>query len=158
MLAPIIRDFLARTGWEARSAEVAPGVLAALLRARGIRGDAAAREAAESPRRWPELFQTPEVQGFLRVNTFEGVRWFGKEELELLLQCLDAVSRAAGTRAKAKHAAAGGTKGAAGSRPHRGTRGAAGVQAALLTAAERSGYRWDEFLNSLSGIRRGSSV
>ena len=42
---------------------------------------------------WKELLSDPAAERFLAVNTFEGVRWFSREALELLAAGLDARRR-----------------------------------------------------------------
>jgi glycosidase len=75
MLGGVIRDFLARGGWDARSAERAPALIALAVR-------------AEEGTPLETLLADPAAETFLQVNTFEGVRWFSREALELMLACL----------------------------------------------------------------------
>jgi len=114
MLAPLMAGFLAETGWDPRSAEAAPALLACLLRV---------PEGIPKTGTWRELFADPAVHRFLRVNSFEGVLWFGKEELGLLLACVDAIWRAR-------------KEGAVRSK-------------AILAIAEKSGFQWEAFLAGL---------
>jgi hypothetical protein len=146
MLAPILSDHLSRTGWDAQSARGFPALFEVALRAEDLaeltgpaarasrrsaaRGTAAAGRPARKTRGkapeqppWQELLGMPAAESFLRVHLFEGVRWFSKEALELLLACLALAQPAESQR-----------------------RLDAGP---LLESAAKTGYRWNEFLASL---------
>jgi glycosidase len=150
MLAPLLGDFLLKAGWDANAAGAAPALVALALRAQALRatpGDAAAPgsaasatvarrnapgRAAGAPTRarkgaarpatfpWHALFSDQAAERFLRVNTFEGVRWFAKEALVLLLDVLPAALGLEGLPQPAVEP--------------------------VLKAAEKSGYKWDDFL------------
>jgi hypothetical protein len=140
MLAAILSEHLARAGWDAQSAAAFPALFDVALHAEslGERPRAAAdvsrrpwaRRAAARGRparkkvqeqfAWQELFATPAAESFLRVHQFEDVRWFSKEALELLLACLALVQSMDSERLL--------------------------DISPLLESAEKSGYRWNDFL------------
>ena len=130
MLAPIVSDHLARAGWDPQSAAAFPALFDAALHAEKLAGTgpAAARaRPARTPRKkapaqpaWRKLLGVPAVESFLRVHLFEGVRWFSKEALELLLACLLLV--------------------------HTGDSKFALDAGPLVDLAAKSRYRWDDFL------------
>ena len=134
MLAPILRDFLLRAAWPVNAAEAAPALIALALRAESLcaapRGAASpahrARKAAPRPAPfpWKALLADQAAERFLRVNTFEGTRWFAKESLELLLDLLPATLSLDGFPGPATEP--------------------------VLKAAAASGYRWDDFLAAIS--------
>jgi hypothetical protein len=134
---------LSRAGWDSQSAAAFPALFDVALHAEKIRERTRAAEDASGlpgarragprsrparktqkkshePPPWRELFGIPAAESFLRVHLFEGVRWFSKEALELLLSCLLLVQSAEGERM-----------------PDDGP---------LLELAAKSGYRWDDFL------------
>jgi hypothetical protein len=113
LLAPILRDFLLRAGWDAEAAGMTPALAALLLQAQSL-------DAEPEPFPWRVLFSDQAAERFLRVNTFEGVRWFGKEALALLLDALPVILTSEGL--------------------------AVPDDAPVRAAAEKSGYRWDNFL------------
>jgi glycosidase len=78
MLAPIVRDYLVRHGWDALLAQSAAALLALMM-------------LAEQDAGWPELLADPAARSFLRVNLFEGTLWFSREALELLVACREAL-------------------------------------------------------------------
>jgi hypothetical protein len=135
MLAPILSDYLSRAGWDPQSAAASAALFDVTLHAENLlHGPRAPRSYARraAPRgkpkartqpAWRELFAVPAAESFLRVHLFEGVRWFSKEALELLLSCLSLVQSVDGERAL--------------------------DAGPLLDAAEKSGYRWDDFLELL---------
>jgi hypothetical protein len=143
MLAPMISDYLLRAGWDEQSAgafsslfEVAlhTEALAAKPRAEtdasrqpGSRRAAArkgparkVKQKAQEPLPWKALLGIPAAESFLRVHLFEGVRWFSKEALELLLPCIELAHRTDSEQRV--------------------------DLSALLESAAKSGYRWDDFL------------
>ncbi len=114
MLADMMREFLIRCGWSERLAGPAPGLLAFLVRT--------GERIADVPS-WPELLTDPEVQRFLEVNEFKGVRWFSKESMELFAASLAEISLMEGWEILEARA--------------------------VPAAAEASGYRWNDFLELL---------
>jgi hypothetical protein len=109
MLVPLLRDYLVRQGWDAESGEAFSALLsvalrlqsmqAGLMQAKSARGrpaqkptqNRAAKSTASSHFPWHDLLSYPAAERFLRVNHFEGVRWFNREALSLLLQCMETV-------------------------------------------------------------------
>ncbi|HUJ76618.1 MAG TPA: hypothetical protein VL359_17275, partial [bacterium] len=81
----------------------------------------ALRLEASSSTTWADLVSDPAAEQFLRVNEFEGVRWFSKEALELFAQCVKQAWITALPDA-----------------------------APVLAAAETTGYRWDVFVRLLA--------
>jgi hypothetical protein len=135
MLAPILFDHLARAGWDELSTEAFSSLFEVALHAETLgakpratthapRRTAArrrpAREGTQPPLAWQELFGIPAAERFLRVHLFEGVRWFSKEALEVMLPCL-ALVQALDSERKLDIGP-------------------------LLESAARSGYRWTDFL------------
>jgi hypothetical protein len=140
MLAPILLDHLLRAGWDEQSAGTFSSLFEIALRTENLVANP--RAADQAPRRspsphtgarrkkatektrapvaWRELFGTPAAEQFLRVHLFEGVRWFSKEALELMLSCLALVQNLDGEPRLE-------------------------VDPILLSAAQ-SGYRWSELM------------
>ncbi len=112
-LGPTIAAGLVAAGWEPQLAALSPALLSLALR-------------LDTPAwTWGEIVSDPAAEQFLMVNTFEGVRWFSKESLALLVACMDAAWRDHGAGAVPGHQA-------------------------VLDAAEKTGYRWDVFLKLLA--------
>jgi hypothetical protein len=108
-LGPIIAAVLVSAGWDPRLATLSPALFSLALRL-----DTPASAT------WAEIVSDPAAEQFLMVNTFEGVRWFSKEALGLLIASMEEVWRSRGVTMPG----------------HR----------AVLDAAEKTGYRWDVFL------------
>jgi len=130
MLAPIVSEHLSRAGWDSQSAAAFPALFSAALHTEKLSGTGhtaarsrPARKTRQKPPAepsWRELLAVPAAESFLRVHAFEGVRWFSKEALELLVSCLSLVQTG----------------------DSRLTLEAGPV----LVRAAKSGYRWDDFL------------
>jgi glycosidase len=116
MLGGIMGEHLVRRGWEASAARHATALLSLAVHAEEIRagGDDPAGE---------KLFSLPAAEDFLLVNLFGGTRWFSREALELMADCLRAVETAGTPR---------------------------GDYRRLLVLAEDAGYRWEPFLASVA--------
>jgi glycosidase len=127
MLGAVIRDCCSAAAWDGETASRAQALVSVLLESGGRRPT-----ASELKR----LSARQETEGFLRVHSSEGTRWFHKESLDLLLGGLSACGLAAG-------AAAGTTSPAEALKKDRA------FIASCLTKAEESGYKWDAFLQSL---------
>jgi len=130
MLAPIVSDHLSRAGWDPQSAASFPALFEAALHAEKLTGTgptaARSRPARKTRKKpparpsWREILAVPAAERFLRVHDFEGVRWFSKEALELLVPCLSLVQTGDGQLT---------------------------LEAGpVLELAAKSGYRWDDFL------------
>lgn len=87
-----------------------------------------------------EFFRDPSVRRFLAVHEHEGVHWFHKERLEQLVETLR--SAAADTPPTMK------TK--SGKKAPKKTPAPSGRAAAILKAADESGYRFDEMTKLLA--------
>jgi glycosidase len=105
-LAPALAEALMHDGWDARTAAAADALVSLALR-------------HETPIAWSDLLADEAAERFLQVNTFEGVRWFGKESLDALIACVSAAWHDLGLEA-----------------PEEKT---------VLEAARATGYRWDVF-------------
>ncbi len=120
MLSPIMGGLLKQSGWDPEAADCAGALMALIAR---TEGEASVRKRAAAPTPWQNVFVDMNAERFLRVNLFNGVRWFSKEALELFARCLSTARRAEG-------------------------RSVPDVTS-LAAAAEKSGYRWDDFLAAL---------
>jgi glycosidase len=114
MLAPLVVDSLSAAGWERVSAEAFPALLELSLHAR-----------QKGRISWEDILGTPAAAQFLRVNTYDGVRWFRKESLETLAGALPALARALGVKSP--------------------------DPAPLVEAGAAAGYRWEKLLELVSG-------
>ena len=133
LLDDLLRAELHEAGCPAAAAESGPGILAVLL--------AHPSPTADAPFA-PSLLSAPEAGSALRVNTFDGVRWFDRECFELLADMAALAAAAAaltpppGSRSPsappARLPAAAGRAVAAARR--------------LCASAEAAGWRWDAFL------------
>jgi hypothetical protein len=154
MLAPLLRDYLVRQGWDGESGEAFPALFAVALRAESMKGKSrpagsvgdgpaekparkrAPKSSARGPFPWHDLLSDPAAERFLRVNLFEGVRWFNREALALLLQCLEMTGAFEGARRqtpkKQVHLAPPST------------------HARLLQRAEDCRFQWEPFLESIA--------
>jgi glycosidase len=133
LLGDLGREELDAAGCHGPAADAGPALLSLLL--------AHPRWQADTPPA-RELLSAPEAEQGLRVNTFEGVRWFDKECLELL------ADTAAITAGAAVLATSAGSRSP--SPPPARVPVAVGKAVAaarrLREAAEISGWHWDTFL------------
>ena len=118
MLGRVIREYLVRHGWDAHSADRATALLAVAVRAEEI------RTVPDANLPWETLLSDPAAESFLMVNLFSGTKWFSREALELMVECLQAMEIFGGTR-RADYRR-------------------------LLDLAEKAGYRWEPFLAALA--------
>jgi hypothetical protein len=154
MLAPLLRDYLVRQGWDGESGEAFSALFAVALRAESMRARSTQTESGgarpdEKPARkraakstaslrfpWHDLFSDSAAERFLRVNLFEGVRWFNREALALLLQCMEMAGAAEPEQKQAP-------KKRTGAEPLE-------MQAKLPRIAEECKYQWEAFLELLA--------
>ncbi len=125
MLGGVLDECSRAMGRDPETARRSPALVALLLESggRGMEAESLAR-----------LLRSADAETFLRVNPFEGVRWFHKESLGILLDSLIAAGRANGP---------GGPASGAGLKRDRA------AVSGLAAAAGKSGYRWDGFLAAL---------
>jgi glycosidase len=118
MLVRIILEYLVRRGWDAHAADRATALIAMAVRAEEI------RTVPDADLPWDALLSDPAAESFLMVNLFSGTKWFSREALELMVECLQAMEIFGGTR-RADYRR-------------------------LLELAEKAGYRWEPFLAALA--------
>ncbi|MFH1279967.1 MAG: alpha-amylase family glycosyl hydrolase [Candidatus Eisenbacteria bacterium] len=90
-----------------------------------------------------EFFLDPQVQRFLAVHEHDGVRWFHKERLERLVEALERLSAPVPPAKKRA--------------PRKGTPSPSPKGAAILKAAEETGYRFDDMMKRLPSTENGAS-
>jgi glycosidase len=132
LLGDFVRGELLRAGCPPGTADAGSALLALLLAHPGALAD---RPPAFG------LLSAAEAEPALRVNTFDGVRWFDRERFELLADTL-AVTAGAAALAEALAGEA------AGHRPAGTPAGAVRAVATtrrMLDAARASAWRWDDF-------------
>jgi glycosidase len=83
LLTRAVRESASGMGWEEADAVRAAALVRVLLECRGL---------ALGPELISRALKDPSAQTFLRVNSFEGVRWFHRESLGLLLEALEAAA------------------------------------------------------------------
>ncbi len=132
LLGDIVRGELAAAGCPGHAGDAGPSLLALLLAHPAPLAD---RPPARG------LLSAPEAEPALRVNTFDSVRWFDRECFELLADML-AVTGAASALAEAAGDAPG--KRRSTGTPQEVTRAMTEARR-MRTAAEASGWRWDDF-------------
>ncbi len=133
-LGRAVRDCCADSGWDSEAANRSSALVAVLLENGGRR--LATQSLGETFRRW-------EAESFLRVNEFQGARWFHKESLETALRALIASAAAESKRLGSKPGEAPAPSTAV------GVKDRAFIKS-CLAAAESSGFKWDDFLQALA--------
>jgi glycosidase len=138
MMGGVIRDCCLSMGWDGETAMRSPALIALLLENRGRQISAASIGG---------LLARGEAESFLRVNLFEGTRWFHKESLELLAAALFDSAAAASARETEDAESAAQAADAAPAKDR-------SLLSSWVAAAGSSGYRWDVFIETLSRKER----
>jgi glycosidase len=133
LLGDLVRKELDRAGCPPAAADGSPAVLALLL----VHATAL---ADRPPGRG--LLSAPETEPALRVNTFDGVRWFDRERFELLT---DALAVTAGCSALSDAARPDAPAAGRSSRMPSGLARAIASARRMRDVAEASAWRWDDF-------------